>query len=48
MNGIANKLRKAVAAVALTTVKGNANSTCIYIQHQPKLPKSSEKFCKNK
>lgn len=39
-------LKKAVAAVALFITTANANSTCMYITHQPELPQGAKKLRK--
>jgi len=42
----ANKLGKVMAELALKTTKTNANSTCVFISHQPKLPETAKKLRK--
>ena len=39
-------IKKAFAALALSTTKAVANSTCVYISHQPKLPPNAKKLRK--
>lgn len=46
MKNIFLKLGGALAAVALTVVAVNVNTTCMYIAHQPKLPNRAAKFKK--
>lgn len=43
---LANGMRKAVAALALSATAATANSTCVYITHQPKLPENAKKLRK--
>jgi len=37
-------LEKMVAAIALSAAKGSANSTCMFVAYQPKLPESAKKL----
>ncbi len=37
---------KVIAAAAMAATKMNANSTCVFISHQPKLPKDAKKLRK--
>lgn len=39
-------MKKAVATLALSATKSVANSTCMYITHQPKLPETAKKLRK--
>lgn len=39
-------LKKAVAALGFSAAKATANSTCVFISHQPKMPKGAEKLRK--
>ena len=43
---LGKEMKKAVAALALSTTKAVANSTCVYISHQPKLPETAKKLRK--
>ena len=43
---LSKEMKKAVAALALSTTKSVANSTCMYITHQPKLPETAKKLRK--
>lgn len=36
-----------IASLALMVTSMNVNSTCIYLSHQPELPKGAEKLRKN-
>lgn len=46
MNKFSTKAKKMVAKVSEAVVKANVNSTCVFVAHQPKLPKGAEKFRK--
>lgn len=46
MKKIVKTAKIAVAKAAESVVKTNVNSTCIFVAHQPKLPKGAEKFRK--
>ena len=37
-------ISKAVANLALSVTKANVNQSCVFIIHQPKLPKNSYKL----
>jgi len=39
-------LKKAIAAVAKTATAANVNSACLFVAHQPKLPKDAKKLRK--
>lgn len=39
-------LKKAVATLGLTAATATANSTCVFISHQPKLPENAKKLRK--
>lgn len=39
-------MKKAFAALALSTTKAVANSTCVFISHQSKLPETAKKLRK--
>ncbi len=39
-------LKKAIAAAAKTVTAANVNSACLFVAHQPKLPKGAEKLRK--
>lgn len=41
------KLGKVIADLALKVTTSNANSICIFLVHQPKLPHGAEKLKKN-
>ena len=41
-----NKLGKVMAKLALKTTQTNANSACVFITHQPKLPETAKKLRK--
>lgn len=41
-----NKLGKVMAKLAIRTTQANANSACIFITHQPKLPETAKKLRK--
>lgn len=43
---LGKEMKKAVAALALSTTKAVVNSTCVYISHQPKLPETARKLRK--
>lgn len=45
-NTKSNKLGKVMAKLALKTTQSNANSACIFISHQPKLPETAKKLRK--
>jgi len=40
------KMNSVIAKAALTVTKANANSSCFFIAHQPKLPKAANKLRK--
>ncbi|MDR0918847.1 MAG: cyclic lactone autoinducer peptide [Oscillospiraceae bacterium] len=40
------KVNRLIAKVALAVAKVNANSTCPYFTHQPKLPEAAKKLRK--
>ena len=40
------KVSAIVAKAALTVTKANANSACIFIAHQPKMPETAKKLRK--
>lgn len=42
----ANNLGKVMAKLALKTTQTNANSACVFITHQPKLPETAKKLRK--
>lgn len=46
MESITKQLSKVVARIALKVAVQNANSTCVYHAHQPKLPESVKKLRK--
>lgn len=46
MNKLITRFGGIVAALALAVTTMNVNSTCIFIVHQPKLPKGAEKLRK--
>lgn len=37
-------IKKAIAEVAKKATTANANSTCMFVVHQPKMPKGAEKL----
>lgn len=39
-------IKKAIATAAKMTTTANANSTCMFVAHQPKMPKGAEKLRK--
>ncbi len=41
------KLSGIIASLALMVTSMNVNSTCIFLAHQPKLPKDAEKLRNN-
>ena len=41
------KMNEFLAKMALSVTKSNANATCIFIMHQPQLPKNIEKLKKH-
>ncbi len=43
----ANGLKKAIAAAAKMATTANVNSACMFVVHQPKLPKGAEKLRKS-
>ena len=43
-NLLVKKIDKTVANVALTIAKASANSTCLFWNHQPKLPDKVKKL----
>lgn len=46
MKKFTKQIGKAVAGVALLVTRINANSTCLWYAHQPKLPKGAKKLRK--
>ncbi len=42
----ANGLKKAIAAAAKMATTANVNSACMFVAHQPKMPKGAEKLRK--
>lgn len=46
MNKLTKKLSGQVASLALKVTALNANSACVFLNHQPKLPKGAEKLKK--
>ncbi len=42
------RISKMVASLALVITAINVNSTCMYLIHQPELPKGAEKLSKIK
>jgi len=43
---LGKEMKRAVAALALAATKTVANSTCVYISHQPKLPETAKNLRK--
>lgn len=43
---LANGMRKVVASLALSATAATANSACVFITHQPKLPENAKKLRK--
>jgi cyclic lactone autoinducer peptide len=41
-----SKVSKLVAKAALSVTKANANTLCLFIIHQPKMPKAAKKLRK--
>lgn len=46
MNDLSKKIGILVASTALAITAMNANATCLYFVHQPKLPKDASKLRK--
>lgn len=42
----ANGFKKAIAVAAKMATTANVNSACMFVAHQPKLPKGTEKLRK--
>ncbi|OLS02077.1 cyclic lactone autoinducer peptide [Tissierella creatinophila] len=46
MKKVTFKISKIVASLALMVTALNVNTTCLFLLHQPKLPKGAEKLYK--
>lgn len=46
MKKLSTVAKKMVARASEAVVSSNVNSACVFVVHQPKLPKGAEKFRK--
>lgn len=46
MKRIGKKINSCIASLALGVASANANSCCMYVMYQPKLPRGVEKLKK--
>lgn len=47
MKKTGKKISSYVAALALSVASANVNSCCMYVMHQPQMPKGAEKLKKH-
>ena len=47
MEKVSKKVMSCIAALALKTASANVNSCCMYVMHQPKVPKELDKLKKH-